>query len=1222
MKLLKKIAFSILPACILSACLGMAVTTLGSNQVDAAGTELVQDGKFATTFTSKTDSANLYWNTGWVGVDNTTTHTVSTSNVSRTDDGSYALSITNTESAPNSYVAQDITLKAGVTYTISADIKVDNVFVTSAGATGAYVDLYEAATEKSLSRIGYYYSGGLGDTITEDWKHFSASVVASNSGTYKVNIRKWGSPSGTMYVDNVSVIEQGASDVLDGAFATAFTSKNDSANLYWKDGWQATGTTQEVDMTQSHTSDGSGALKITNPQSATSSYAATKVYMERDARYRISAYIKLDRNLVVTTANGNGGGYLSMDNKYGTSGGLILDNVDIIPESYYDWNYCSFEFTAVESGMHLICCKVWGSYGTAYFDDVKVEKIYDVDPEVTKHWSTEASYPTTFTGDAFTLIGIGDTQMVASYYPDKIGEMFQWMADKKDDYNIQYAMHLGDIVDNPNDLAQWDNVTSSHQKLQDAGLKYSLSLGNHDYEGLIGLDSGTYVERNTTRFNSYFPASNYVNWLGTENFGLYENGKMDNTWHKFTYGGHKYLIIAFEYGPNDSVLAWANEVVASNPDHHVIVTTHAYLNGNTGFDNDTKSHLRDANSPQEMWDEFIKLHSNIFMVLGGHYVSYGVNTSVVYGIHGNPVIQMKVDPQNILGNSETLITLYRITNGTNVETYYYSISTDRYYAGSNFSIAPVQGTAGENGGVVEMKVGEQANVLGFVSKDEITPTVTVCTSSNPNVATIDENGIVTAVGVGETTITYMMNGRRSVYANKGVETKYTATISVVGEVELNFKACTLSLQDNIYIQYAVATKNVRPTDVKVLVWETPQTAYVYGTQDAELAYDANKTVEISGTRYPYYAYTELSMKEMTDVVYACIYANSNGMEYYSAPLKYSILEYAYNKLGYTDKQATSNASLKTLLNDMLEMGASMQIYANHNVDSLPTANFTYVSVENATFEDGFNHGLYIAGTTVDITPDEGYAPVENLPEYMQINGNVITLTVPEEMTLNTGSFTEAVKNPVNDKETTVKFTQETTYSYNESNVVKAVENVNENYVAIEMSNVREGNDYYAVGINVTGTSTGWNGGIVLAWKQTGFNIRLGGVNESVFIKMLPEEAMSAVGNQKITIAYKLTYIGECGACTHVQLEIWYGIGDTYTKAGVMSGEATSGEKWSYDATKGAFIFDYDIVAEDMLAPDCTLVFMKVNNYSETYNLKTTWTVHGVYASETKFEQLP
>ena len=217
-----------------------------------------------------------------------------------------------------------------------------------------------------------------------------------------------------------------------------------------------------------------------------------------------------------------------------------------------------------------------------------------------------------------------------------------------------------------------------------------------------------------------------------------------------------------------------------------------------------------------------------------------------------------------------------------------------------------------------------------------------------------------------------------------------------------FYAQTLSLEDNIHIKYAVDFDGLTEGDHSgVLVWRTAQENYAFGTQDAALTV-SYETLEENENAYPVYAFTNLSAKEMTDNVYAVAYVERGGEYYYSAVKKYSILEYAYNKLGKTEAEATEEEDLKALLNGMLAYGGAAQTYFDYKTETLASDAFAYVRVENATFADGFSYGLFKAGTEVVLTPDEGYELSENAPEYWTAgqNGEII-LTVPTEKTVET-----------------------------------------------------------------------------------------------------------------------------------------------------------------------------------------------------------------------------
>ena len=178
---------------------------------------------------------------------------------------------------------------------------------------------------------------------------------------------------------------------------------------------------------------------------------------------------------------------------------------------------------------------------------------------------------------------------------------------------------------------------------------------------------------------------------------------------------------------------------------------------------------------------------------------------------------------------------------------------------------------------------------------------------------------------------------------------------------LSIDYCNLSFSDSIYIKYAVAS-NV--SDAKLLIWTEPQTEYVKGTEKDALSPIGTET--ISGKEYAIYNYTKLAAKQMTDVVYARVWVKADGEDYYSAPHKYSILQYVYNKNGKLGA-GTSDENLKNLLASMLSYGADAQTYFGYKTDRLATSDFYQVKLTAGKLSDGFANGLYLAGEQVKLS---------------------------------------------------------------------------------------------------------------------------------------------------------------------------------------------------------------------------------------------------------------
>lgn len=221
--------------------------------------------------------------------------------------------------------------------------------------------------------------------------------------------------------------------------------------------------------------------------------------------------------------------------------------------------------------------------------------------------------------------------------------------------------------------------------------------------------------------------------------------------------------------------------------------------------------------------------------------------------------------------------------------------------------------------------------------------------------------------------------------------------------ELSIDYCNLSFRNTVCIKYAVAT-NV--PDVELLIWSEPQTNYVAGTQDLALK-DVGEEI-IDQKTYTVFDYTGINAKQMTDVIYARAYVKKGGEEYYSNVNKYSVLDYAYSKLGKTDT-ATTSENLKEMLLGMLSYGAGAQKYFEYKVDRLATMDFYQLKLTEGVFEDGSNHGLYLAGEKVKISAPKTNESGDNFSHWEDANGNKVGTSA--EYTVTIGS-SNAVYTPV------------------------------------------------------------------------------------------------------------------------------------------------------------------------------------------------------------------
>ena len=241
--------------------------------------------------------------------------------------------------------------------------------------------------------------------------------------------------------------------------------------------------------------------------------------------------------------------------------------------------------------------------------------------------SVAESHGTTAFED-FSIILLPDTQKYTEEEAMKYNlyEMqTRWIADNRDKRNIKFVIHLGDITERNGQEdpgLEWEVAHKAHQVLDDHNIPYSITTGNHDYyfkEGHYSNYRKNVYTRNTN-YGEYFGVSRFEGrpWYG----GSYSPENINN-YMTFEAGELKFLVLSLEFLPRKSVLDWANGVLEAYPDRKVIVVTHNYINPEGKYTNvrgegwGEKYNMTGVEG--EAFDnEFIKQHSNIFLLLCGH----------------------------------------------------------------------------------------------------------------------------------------------------------------------------------------------------------------------------------------------------------------------------------------------------------------------------------------------------------------------------------------------------------------------------------------------------------------------------------------------------------------------------------------------------------------------------------------------------------------------------
>ena len=218
------------------------------------------------------------------------------------------------------------------------------------------------------------------------------------------------------------------------------------------------------------------------------------------------------------------------------------------------------------------------------------------------------------------------------------------------------------------------------------------------------------------------------------------------------------------------------------------------------------------------------------------------------------------------------------------------------------------------------------------------------------------------------------------------------------EPTVSIEKFNLAFEDNTYIKYAVKfvgidDAKITTDNIGMLYWTDTADGFVPGAEDFSSATTGYTTID--GEKYYVFKYTNMVAKQLADYVYSVAYLEYDGETYYSAPVKFSALEYCYSKLGKTGV-ASTNADFRNLLTATLEQGAAAQKYFKYNTDRLANANYYQINLVGGTFEDGFSSGLFLATDEVKITAPETsgdliFAGWKNSAGEITLENNVDTL---------------------------------------------------------------------------------------------------------------------------------------------------------------------------------------------------------------------------------------
>jgi len=253
--------------------------------------------------------------------------------------------------------------------------------------------------------------------------------------------------------------------------------------------------------------------------------------------------------------------------------------------------------------------------------------------------------------DGFSIAIIPDTQRYVDFLNQKpLYVVNQWeIFNRQTKYiaensiinggDFSFALHVGDVVDHRSHvLSEWTKAAKCMNNLN-GQIPFLIVPGNHDYDTWDfkhhTIGSGTY--------NLFFgPKSKYFKnktWYK----GSYATGR--NSYAIFNGADRKFLVIGLELNPDQKTINWARSILNNHKELPCIILIHQYITvsqGKTLTDSKWKNfYFADTNYresqkgliPQELWNQFISQHDQIFLVVCGH--SYSKNKGAGYRVDKN-----------------------------------------------------------------------------------------------------------------------------------------------------------------------------------------------------------------------------------------------------------------------------------------------------------------------------------------------------------------------------------------------------------------------------------------------------------------------------------------------------------------------------------------------------------------------------------------------------------
>ena len=300
-----------------------------------------------------------------------------------------------------------------------------------------------------------------------------------------------------------------------------------------------------------------------------------------------------------------------------------------------------------------------------------------------------------------TIAMLPDIQYYSKCALPELGAQMSWLAAQAVSRNIRAALFMGDLTEH-NTAPEWRFVQSQVENAE-WQLPLVLATGNHDH----GHNGNAH--KRGTQLTHFFPGA-----PGVAQAALVETRfprDIENAYYEIVLPHVILGVLALEWAPRNSTVAWANDVLSRHADDRVIIVTHAYLyDDSTRYDwrargasqhwnpySFTMSRVEARRDPENdgemLWNSLARRHAGVFLVLSGHVGGAGAGQLASRGDAGNLVEQVMANFQLLDAGGLGYLRLFEIEpDGRSMRMETYSPSLGLFATGDvqrgEFAIEP------------------------------------------------------------------------------------------------------------------------------------------------------------------------------------------------------------------------------------------------------------------------------------------------------------------------------------------------------------------------------------------------------------------------------------------------------------------------------------------------------------------------------------------------------